>query len=124
MKVMTGDPGARFLAEVADDLKAQLDALKARVDDCCDGRPAPSHRQGCQGRWPLGQQTRRCASQRIPLGIASVFGGEPMRKLAIASLVLLGCYKRQPNVTIVCDGSPANSRKILQGNRMQPMRLT
>ena len=41
VKVMTVDPGARFLAEVADDLKAQLDALKARVDDCC-GTDGPS----------------------------------------------------------------------------------
>ncbi len=41
VKVMTTDPGARFLGGVADDLKAQLDALKARVDACCDGSPSP-----------------------------------------------------------------------------------
>ncbi len=41
VRVMTSDPGARFLAGVADDLKAQLDALKAKVDACCDGMPAP-----------------------------------------------------------------------------------
>lgn len=44
VKVMTTDPGARFLGGVADDLKAQLDALKARVDACCEGggdTPAP-----------------------------------------------------------------------------------
>ena len=42
VKVMTSDPGARFLAGVADDLKAQLDALKERVDACCEGdTPAP-----------------------------------------------------------------------------------
>ncbi len=41
VKVMTGDPGARFLGGVADDLKAQLDALKARVDACCDDSPTP-----------------------------------------------------------------------------------
>jgi hypothetical protein len=41
VKVMTGDPGARFLGGVADDLKAQLDALRARVDACCDDAPAP-----------------------------------------------------------------------------------
>lgn len=41
VKVMTADPGARFLAEVADELKAQLDVLKARVDDCC-GTDDPS----------------------------------------------------------------------------------
>ena len=41
VKVMTTDPGARFLGGVADDLKAQLDALKARVDVCCDDSPAP-----------------------------------------------------------------------------------
>jgi len=35
VKVMTSDPGARFLGGVADDLKAQIDALKARVDACC-----------------------------------------------------------------------------------------
>ena len=33
--------GARFLAGVADDLKAQLDALKARVDACCGAMPSP-----------------------------------------------------------------------------------
>ena len=37
-----------------------------------------------------------------------------MRKLAIASLVLLGCY-RQPNVTIICDGSPCEQREDLAG---------
>ena len=37
-----------------------------------------------------------------------------MRKLAIASLVLLGCYK-QPNVTIVCDGSPCDQQEDLAG---------
>lgn len=37
VKVMTTDPGARFLGGVADDLKAQLDALKAKVDSCCGG---------------------------------------------------------------------------------------
>lgn len=37
VKVMTSDPGARFLGGVADDLKAQIDALKARVDACCEG---------------------------------------------------------------------------------------
>lgn len=31
-----------------------------------------------------------------------------MRKLAIASLALLGCYK-EPNVTIICDGSPCDA---------------
>lgn len=31
-----------------------------------------------------------------------------MRKLAIASIVLLGCYK-EPNVTIICDGAPCDS---------------
>ena len=41
VKVMTTDPGARFLGGVADDLKAQLDALKARVDACCDDGPSP-----------------------------------------------------------------------------------
>mgnify|MGYP000095959687 CR=1 FL=1 len=41
VKVMTADPGARFLAEVADELKAQLDTLKARVDACCDDTPSP-----------------------------------------------------------------------------------
>lgn len=41
VKIMTTDPGARFLGEVADDLKAQLDALKARVDACCDDSPTP-----------------------------------------------------------------------------------
>lgn len=41
VKVMTADPGARFLAEVADELKAQLDSLRARVDACCDDSPAP-----------------------------------------------------------------------------------
>ncbi|MBL9005070.1 MAG: hypothetical protein JNJ46_12535 [Myxococcales bacterium] len=41
VKVMTADPGARFLAEVADELKSQLDALKARVDTCCDDSPSP-----------------------------------------------------------------------------------
>jgi hypothetical protein len=41
VKVMTADPGARFLAEVADDLKSQLDTLKARVDACCDDGPSP-----------------------------------------------------------------------------------
>lgn len=30
-----------------------------------------------------------------------------MRKLAVVSLVLFGCY-RQPNVTIICDGSPCD----------------
>ncbi len=38
---LTADPGARFLAGVADELKAQLDALKLRVDACCDDSPAP-----------------------------------------------------------------------------------
>jgi len=37
-----------------------------------------------------------------------------MRKLAIASLVLLGCYK-QPNVIIVCDGSPCDQQGDLSG---------
>jgi len=37
-----------------------------------------------------------------------------MRKLAIASLVLFGCY-RQPNVTIVCDGSPCDQQEDLAG---------
>jgi len=37
-----------------------------------------------------------------------------MRKLAIASLVLLGCYK-QPNVTIVCGGSPCDPQEDLAG---------
>lgn len=37
-----------------------------------------------------------------------------MRNLAIASLVLLGCY-RQPNVTIVCDGSPCDQQEDLAG---------
>lgn len=47
VKVMTVDPGARFLAEVADDLKSQLDALRARVDDCCGaGGPSPLAPQG------------------------------------------------------------------------------
>ena len=41
VKLMTVDPGARFLAQVADDLQAQLDTLKARVDDCC-GTDGPS----------------------------------------------------------------------------------
>jgi len=41
VKVMTADPGARFLAQVADELKAQLDTLKARVDDCC-GEDGPT----------------------------------------------------------------------------------
>ena len=42
VKVMTSDPGARFLGGVADDLKAQIDALKARVDACCEGAtPTP-----------------------------------------------------------------------------------
>ncbi len=41
VKLLTADPGARFLAEVADELKSQLDTLKARVDDCC-GTDAPS----------------------------------------------------------------------------------
>ena len=47
VKLMTVDPGARFLAQVADELKAQLDTLKARVDDCCgaDG-PSPVAPQG------------------------------------------------------------------------------
>lgn len=40
VKVMTSDPGARFLGGVADDLKAQLDALKARVDACCEDSPS------------------------------------------------------------------------------------
>ena len=31
-----------------------------------------------------------------------------MRKLAIATLVLLGCYK-EPNVVIVCDGAPCDA---------------
>ena len=35
-----------------------------------------------------------------------------MRQLAIASLVLLGCYK-QPNVTIICDGSPCDQQEDL-----------
>lgn len=39
VKVMTTDPGARFLGGVADDLKAQIDALKARVDACCPEGP-------------------------------------------------------------------------------------
>ncbi len=39
VKVMTSDPGARFLGGVADDLKAQIDALKARVDACCPEGP-------------------------------------------------------------------------------------
>jgi len=38
---LTADPGARFLGEAMDDLKAQLDALKARVDACCDDGPSP-----------------------------------------------------------------------------------
>jgi len=42
VKVMTSDPGARFLGGVADDLKAQLDALKARVDACCEGGETPN----------------------------------------------------------------------------------
>jgi hypothetical protein len=37
VKIMTSDPGARFLGGVADDLKEQLDALKAQVDACCGG---------------------------------------------------------------------------------------
>jgi len=37
-----------------------------------------------------------------------------MRNLAIASLVLLGCY-RQPNVTIICDGSPCDQQEDLAG---------
>lgn len=37
-----------------------------------------------------------------------------MRKLAIASLVILGCY-RQPNVIIVCDGSPCDTQEDLAG---------
>ncbi len=41
VRVMTVDPGARFLAEVCDDLQAKLTALTARVDDCCDDAPAP-----------------------------------------------------------------------------------
>ncbi|PSM31163.1 hypothetical protein [Haliangium sp. UPWRP_2] len=41
VKVMTTDPGARFLGGVADDLKTQFDALKARVDACCDDGPSP-----------------------------------------------------------------------------------
>lgn len=41
VKVMTTDPGARFLGGVADDLKARLDALQARVDACCDDNPSP-----------------------------------------------------------------------------------
>jgi hypothetical protein len=41
VKLLTADPGARFLAEVADELKSQLDTLKARVDDCC-GTDGPS----------------------------------------------------------------------------------
>ncbi len=41
VKVMTADPGARFLAEVADELKSQLDTLKAQVDACCDDSPSP-----------------------------------------------------------------------------------
>ena len=41
VKAMTADPGARFLAEVADELKGQIDALKARVDACCDDAPSP-----------------------------------------------------------------------------------
>lgn len=40
VKVMTSDPGARFLGGVADDLKAQLDALKAKVAACCGDKPA------------------------------------------------------------------------------------
>ena len=43
-----------------------------------------------------------------------------MRKLAIASLALLGCYK-EPNVTIICDGSPCDVVRILRPNRMLPM---
>lgn len=37
-----------------------------------------------------------------------------MRKLAIVSLALLGCYK-QPNVIIVCDGSPCEQQEDLAG---------
>ncbi len=39
VKGLTSDPGARFLGEAMDDLKAQLDALKTRVDGCCDDSP-------------------------------------------------------------------------------------
>lgn len=44
VKIMTSDPGARFLGGVADDLKAQLEALKAKVAACCGDKPsvAPS----------------------------------------------------------------------------------
>lgn len=41
VRVMTVDPGARFLAGVCDELQAKLDALKVRVDDCCPDGPAP-----------------------------------------------------------------------------------
>ena len=37
-----------------------------------------------------------------------------MRKLAIASLILFGCYK-EPNVILICDGSPCNSETDLAG---------
>lgn len=48
VKIMTSDPGARFLGGVADDLKAQLDALKAKVAACCGDKPsvAPAAPQG------------------------------------------------------------------------------
>jgi len=35
VKVMTTDPGARFLGAVADDLQSQIDVLTARLNDCC-----------------------------------------------------------------------------------------
>lgn len=35
VKVMTTDPGARFLGTVADDLQSQIDVLTARLNDCC-----------------------------------------------------------------------------------------
>lgn len=37
-----------------------------------------------------------------------------MRKLAIASLIIFGCYK-EPNVILICDGSPCNSEVDLAG---------
>ena len=91
-----GRSRARFLAEVADELKSQLDALKARVDDLLRRQ---SVTPGSAGDAKVGAP----GGIRHEGALASVSAWDslrfsevnPMRKLAIASLVFLGCYRTQ-----------------------------
>lgn len=39
VKRLTSDPGARYLAGVADELAEQLSGLQAQIDKCCGGDP-------------------------------------------------------------------------------------